>query len=90
METNLKDCMAIKEETMDWWLIIRLAILFFCGVFAGVACLCLIQSGPRADEILRLSLSRKLLLDIFHWNNAYQVLPEMLEDRIFNLLEDRD
>jgi len=75
---------------MDWWLIIRLVILFFSGVFAGVFGLCLVQAGARADEILRLSLSRKLLLDIFHWNNAYQVLPEMLEDRIFNLLEDRD
>ena len=75
---------------MDWWLIIRLGILFFCGVFAGVFGLCLVQAGARADEMQWLSFSRQLLLDIFHWNNAYQVLPEMLEDRIFNLLEDRD
>ena len=75
---------------MDWWLIIRLVILFFCGVFAGVLGLCLIQSGPRAIEMQRLSLSRQLLLDIFHWNDAHQALPFMLEDRIFDLLEDRD
>ena len=75
---------------MHWWLIIRLVVLFFCGFFAGVFGLCLIQSGPRAREMQRLFLGRQLLLDIFHWNNAYQVLPEILEDRIFNLLEDKN
>uniref|UniRef100_A0A6H2A1Z5 Uncharacterized protein n=1 Tax=viral metagenome TaxID=1070528 RepID=A0A6H2A1Z5_9ZZZZ len=75
---------------MGWWLIIRLGILFFCGVFAGVFGLCLIQAGVRDNEIRRLAFSRQLLLDIFHWNNAYQILPEILEDRIFNLLKDED